>query len=243
MAISTNSIIHYTDKLDSLLAIISEGFKVRFCSELMQSPGWRVNVMVPMVSFCDIPFSSFQDHIEAYGSYGIGLSKQWAFRMGVNPVLYLSKGSSLTRQYLDYMAETIKKKTKADIKALDFMKQLIIYAKNYQADLERKDTVIENYRFYNEREWRYILQSHSKKKVSPVFGGNMAEKGELNESIADARIGFDVDEITYIIVKTIDEIEIAINAIRSAYNDRCTSKQLDILLSKIISVEQIRSDF
>lgn len=243
MAISTNSIIHYTDKLDSLLGIISEGFRVNFCSEVMQSPKYKVSLLVPMVSFCDIPFSSFQDHINAYGSYGIGLSKDWAFRNGLNPVLYMSKGSSINRQYLDYMAETIPKKTKADIKAMDFMKKLIVYAKNYQADLERKNTKIENYRFYNEREWRYILESNNGKKVSSVFGEDKADKSSLNESIADARIQFDVDEITYIIVKTIDEIEAAINAIRAFYNDRCTSKQLDILLSKIISVEQIRSDF
>ena len=243
MAISTNSIIHYTDKLDSLLGIISEGFRIKFCSEIMQSPEYRINLMVPMISFCDIPFSSFQDHIQAYGSYGIGLSKQWAYRNGINPVLYMSKGSSINRKYLNYMAETIPKKTKADIKALDFMKQLIVYAKNYQADLERKDTKIENYRFYNEREWRYILEYHNRKKVSAVFGENKADKASLNESIVDARVGFDVDEITYIIVETLEEIEITINAIRNAYNDRCTSKQLDILLSKIISVEQIRSDF
>jgi hypothetical protein len=141
------------------------------------------------------------------------------------------------------MAETIPKKTKADIKALVFMKQLIVYAKNYQADLERKDTKIENYRFYNEREWRYTLEYHNRKKVSAVFGENKADKTSLNESIVDARVGFDVDEITYITVETLEEIEITINAIRNAYNDRCTSKQLDILLSKIISVEQIRSDF
>lgn len=243
MAISTNSIIHYTDKLESLLGIISEGFKVKFCSEVMKSPKWRIDALVPMISFCDIPFSSFQDHIKAYGSYGIGLSKNWANHKGINPVLYLSYGSSINNTYLNYMAETIPKKTKADIKSLDFMKKLIVYTKNYQEDLERKNVKIINYRYYDEREWRFILQQHNQKAVLPVFGQNKGDKEQLNESIKDVRIGFDVDQITYIIVKNIEEIEVTINAIRNAYNDRCTSKQLDILLSKIISVEQIKSDF
>lgn len=243
MAVSTNSIIHYTDKLESLLGIISEGFRVRFCSELMQSPKWRIDALVPMISFCDVPFSSFQDHIAAYGSYGIGLSKDWAYLKGINPVLYMSKGSSINNTYLNYMAETISKKSKADIKALDFMKKLIVYAKNYQADLERKDVKITDYRFYNEREWRYILQDHNRKPIQPVFSPKPDDKEKLNESIKEVRIEFDVKFITYIIVKTIDEIEIAINAIRTSYNDKCTSKQLDILLSKIISVEQIKNDF
>jgi hypothetical protein len=243
MAVSTNSIIHYTDKLDSLLGIISEGFKVRFCSELMQSPKWRIDALVPMISFCDIPFSSFQDHVQAYGSYGIGLSKDWAYNNGINPVLYMSKGSSINNTYLNYMAETISKKTKADLKAMDFMKKLIVYAKNYQADLERKNVKIPDYRFYNEREWRFILQVHNRKSIQPVFSPKPGDKETLNESISDIRIDFDVKHITYIIVKTIDEIEVAINSIRSSYNDRCTNKQLDILLTKIISVEQIRNDF
>jgi hypothetical protein len=243
MAISTNSIIHYTDKIENLLGIISEGFKVRFCSELMQSPRWIIDALVPMISFCDVPFSSFQDHIQAYGSYGIGLSKEWAHIKGINPVLYMSKGSSINNTYLNYMAETIPKKTKADIRALDFMKKLIVYAKNYQADLERKNIKLPDYRFYNEREWRFILQEHNRKIILPVFGPKDGDKERLNESISDLRIEFDVTHITYIIVKTIDEIEITINAIRNAYNDKCTSKQLDILLSKIISVEQIKNDF
>lgn len=155
----------------------------------------------------------------------------------------MSKGSSINNTYLNYMAETIPKKTKADIRALDFMKKLIVYAKNYQADLERKDIKLPDYRFYNEREWRYIPQEHNRKAILPVFGPKDGDKERLNESISELRIEFDVIHITYIIVKTIDEIEITINAIRNAYNDKCTSKQLDILLSKIISVEQIRNDF
>ena len=30
------------------------------------------------------------------------------------------------------------------------------YSKNYEADLKRKGDVIKNYRFYNEREWRFV---------------------------------------------------------------------------------------
>lgn len=245
MAVSTNSIIHYTNTLDNLLGIVSEGFKVKFCTEIFQSPKWRVEALVPMISFCDIPFSSFQDHISAYGSYGIGLSKNWANLKGINPVLYMAIDSSLNNFYLNYMAETIRKKTKADIKAADFMKKLIVYAKNYQADLLRRNVKLSDYRFYNEREWRFILEDHNGKTIHPIFSANIEkeDKETLNKSIIDVRIDFDVSQITYIIVQKIDEIEVTINAIRSAFNDKCTSKQLDILLSKIISVEQIKNDF
>ncbi|WP_184548356.1 abortive infection system antitoxin AbiGi family protein [Mucilaginibacter sp. FT3.2] len=122
---------------------------------------------------------------------------------------------------------------------------MIAYAKNYKADLTRGDFSFKDYRFYNEREWRYVPTKNNRKDIEARFNPVDYDhtKVELNDTIADIRVEFEPTDITYIIVKTIDEIEVTINSLRMHYNDKCTSKQLDILLTKIISVEQINNDF
>src|ERR1017187_10890632 len=49
---------------------------------------------LPMTCFCDIPLSQIADHISFYGDYGIGMSKKWGLTKGLNPILYVNKGSS-----------------------------------------------------------------------------------------------------------------------------------------------------
>jgi hypothetical protein len=47
----------------------------------------------PMISFCDIPLALAKDQISKYGSYAIGLSKEWGISNQLNPVIYLESNS------------------------------------------------------------------------------------------------------------------------------------------------------
>jgi len=101
MAISTNSVIHYTRNFENIKGILSrQGFKLKYCIENMDLVTIPNNsYAVNMVSFCDIPLSEIKNHIDSYGSYGIGLTKNWAKAMGLNPVLYIEKESYLAKVY------------------------------------------------------------------------------------------------------------------------------------------------
>jgi len=94
MAISTNSIIHYTRKYDTITSVLQEGFRIKYCAEALKLGNDKFSKTAhQMISFCDIPLSNSKQHFSAYGRYGIGLSKDWAKRNGVNPVIYIDKNS------------------------------------------------------------------------------------------------------------------------------------------------------
>lgn len=88
MAISTNSIIHYTSSYKALTGVLKEGFRIKYCLEKLNLGDNYQNAAHPMVSFCDIPLSDSKQHFAAYDQYGIGLSKSWAIENGINPVIY-----------------------------------------------------------------------------------------------------------------------------------------------------------
>ncbi|MDA3779645.1 MAG: abortive infection system antitoxin AbiGi family protein, partial [Bacteroidales bacterium] len=103
MAISSNSIIHYTKELTRLESIIkSKGFRICYCSEKVNTRGGKsYSFAIPMVSFCDIPIVEYKKHfyhtkgkkLGYYGDYGIGLNKSWATKNGLYPVVYIDYNS------------------------------------------------------------------------------------------------------------------------------------------------------
>lgn len=87
MPLSSNSLIHFTKNKSTLCGILENDFKIKYCLETINAKRHQYIGAVPMVSFCDIPLSEVKDHIKKYGAYGIGLSKQWGIKNGLNPVL------------------------------------------------------------------------------------------------------------------------------------------------------------
>jgi hypothetical protein len=246
MPVSSNSIIHYTKKFEILLKILEEGFKVTYCVEAVRSAvlKFKVKMAVPMISFCDIPFSDFEAHINSYGSFGIGLSKKWATKNGLNPVLYLEENSTIS-QLLTSIVKDYKGGKAVSKELKDFTKNIAVYTKNYEGLLSRDPIVIPNYRYYDEREWRYIPSIDELKTttVSIRTEEYKADKKKFNDSIDHLRIKFEPEDITYIVVEKLEQIEETINFLRQKYHNKYTGLQLDILLSKIISCEQIKHDF
>jgi len=86
------SLFHFTKSMDVLQTILKEGFWPRYCLEDVQWQGHDTYEFVayPMVCFCDIPISRISEHVGFYGSYGIGLTKQWGIKNNLNPVFYFS---------------------------------------------------------------------------------------------------------------------------------------------------------
>lgn len=100
MSKSANILFHYTRSIDNLIGIIENGFEHRpvrenlsirgFTESLFSIPGVvRFEFVWHMVCFCDVPLRDVHDHIEQYGSYGLGLDKEWGIVKGITPVRYI----------------------------------------------------------------------------------------------------------------------------------------------------------
>ncbi|MFU0923178.1 abortive infection system antitoxin AbiGi family protein [Kluyvera sichuanensis] len=76
----SETLFHFTKSSDTLEIILKNGFWPRYCLEDIR---WLEftdveYVSYPMVCFCDIPLSRISEHVSFYGSFGLGVSKDWA---------------------------------------------------------------------------------------------------------------------------------------------------------------------
>ncbi|NTW33778.1 MAG: hypothetical protein HGB12_14350, partial [Bacteroidetes bacterium] len=157
MAISTNSIIHYTDTFEKLELIIKEGFAIKYCAEELTIQKDLSSLAAhPLVSFCDIPLSQAYRHFDAYGRYGIGLTKLWANKLGINPVLYLDKDSSISKTFGELIKERRNKESNLTKEQKSKILRIKSFTKNYSGHLKRNSIDDQNYKFYDEREWRLV---------------------------------------------------------------------------------------
>ncbi len=248
MTISTNSVIHFTDKFENLKGIIeSKAFKIKYCSEETYLDNkFSMDCAYPMCSFCDIPLSEIKNHIDSYGSYGIGLTKTWAKRSGLNPVLYIEQNSQLSKFLLKEALRIyeLSKKGSPDIEQIDEFMMYMSHCKNYEGNLKKGKVNSDSYRFYDEREWRYIVPEEELKSAAPfiTIDDYKKDKDSFNERLKDCRLNFQTTDISYIIIDSEDEIPDVLKVINDTFEDSITAKELKILSTKILTKNQIWND-
>lgn len=245
MSISTNSIIHYTNTLAKLKGIITEGFKIKYCVEKLISKTKSYGNAHPMISFCDIPLSDSSRHFDLYGSYGIGISKEWAKKYGINPVLYIDKDSRIS-DALDKLEKKFSGNKKAiPDEAFNVILMTKCFSKNYRGPLKRGKIDDSNYKFYDEREWRFVPNKSDIGNESVSVDATIYEKDKdlFNNKLSEYRFTFNHDDISYLIVKSTDEIPDMIEFLRNSFYKTLKISELDILLSKVCSTEQIIEDY
>lgn len=258
MPVSNNSVVHYTKNIENLSSILKmRAFCLKYCLETIDicindNYNKPVEVAIPMVSFCDIPFTQIKKHSSNYGCYGIGLSKDWAIRRCLNPVVYLANNSWLKGQLMElyihidffkqrdqdnFNANTMKKNRELCQLENDLTK-LFCCVKNYFGDVPSRG--IKNYTFYDEREWRFVAfqgcgLAHIIEKTRYE-----KEKETLNKKAKEVLLEFNYKDITYIILKTEKEV---LNFIDTLEKYEISKEMLRGLIRKIITLEEIERDF
>lgn len=250
MAISANSIIHYTKDPNSLLAIIRErGFRYSYCSEKLKTRGGQnYTAAIAMVSFCDIPISDYKKHfynkkntgdLGYYGDYGIGLSKNWASRQGLNPVIYIEHNSFVSHSLRKTYEELLDDKGQI----IDIgNSSSILYVKNYEGELKRGGRIVKSkYRFYDEREWRLVPKTKDIGNNPPVIDDNQYQtnKNVFNENIKSFLLKFELEDISYIIVKEASEVKKVYDEMSIVFK----KSVLDLQSITVLTSEQIVADF
>ena len=246
MAISANTLFHFTSKYETLIEILQSRFFPRLCLEKgLWYPGDR-KWAIPMVCFCDIPLSNIADHTQKYGNYAIGIKKRWAIEQGVTPILYVHDNSSFIKQGLDALKWSLElsEKDKGHLsERLAQVMSMFFMMKPYEGYQERYGKR-KKVRFYDEREWRYIPPiggNHLNFLTDEMFNDNI-QRESLNSFNEQYGVIFNPDVINYIIVEREDEIVPLMHELHSIKGN-FSYKSVELLSSRIISMDRIREDF
>lgn len=246
---SPNTLFHFTNSAENLIGILKNEFYPRYSLEKYIIGKSSITAAFSMVCFCDIPLSQIKDHIEKYGEYGIGMSKEWAKKNGLNPVLYLEKGSTLSKNIRAITINIFKDKIirvngiKTDIQKEIF--DVLRYIKPYEGDLYGNTEITKNIRFYNEREWRYVpdpQKSEGEPFLTKKNFQNDVQRIQENTKMEEAKLSFEPHDIKYIIVKEEKEILSMADAL-SVIKPKYDTDTIKILMTKILTSKQIVNDF
>ncbi len=249
-----STLFHFTKK-DGFLKILKETFKISYAREAIKSTKNERKYVVPMVSFCDIKLSEIKYFIEkGYGNYGIGLTKEWANKNGLTPVMYINRHFDIANKLiegLNSMYAHINKLSNTNelnkmAKSYHNILNLYQYVKNYEGELIRDEILVDsNYRFADEREWRYVPPLEIPNIEPFVAISNIKTKSQkklYNNKLSHLRLSFEPEDIKYLFVENEDDIMELINHLdyaKSKYGPGTRRR----LVSRILKVEQIKNDF
>lgn len=277
----TSSVFKFTKDFELLKKILRDGIIPNYCEEDLSFDKTTFVVGIPMASFCDIPITLLDEHNKRYGNYGIALSKEWAQKKGLTPIMYIANSKILQAVYyhheqnqklLDwYNTDGVKKKLIEDtvfkgfpledyIKILNAQQEhavnthIIGYLKMYEG-LYRGNPINN----YEENEWRYIVpdkegtewfwtrDEYMKWRNPNNINISNVKKPSPSESLKKYTLKFELNDISYILIKD-DEFKIRLiefikNLKSIGGNPVVDEVQMDELISRIITLEQVKRDF
>lgn len=235
----SETIFHFTKKLDYLKSILKNGFFPRFCLEDVE---WMEskddNLAYPIVCFCDIPLSRITEHTSYYGKYGLGLTKEWAIKNNLSPVLYFSDKNAHLPQLANFLLEQSKKDLNNTV-LLENTYSLLKLMKPISGKMKDSSSgTIDEKDFYQESEWRYAAPSDELLKDSEDFE---ELRDKANKSAEEYSLKFTSSDVKYIFISDDAEIIQLCNFIDNNMKELMTD-EIEILKTKIISLKTIMND-
>lgn len=229
----------------TLKLILEHGFWPRYC---LEDIGWlgQANyeyVAFPMVCFCDIPLARIGEHVKFYGNFGLGMSKGWALRNGLNPILYIAGENSLRQELKSFNSHANRLNSDDDTEnAKKSMRYVYAHSKPAEGSMIVSGKPSEK-EFYQESEWRYVPQARKITTYLPKHHFDTPENLEKANSSTreNCMLTFTPQDIRYIFVKSDADIPEIVNFIQTSM-DNFPSADLKVLLSRVTSLESISED-
>lgn len=250
--LSSDTLFQYTGSSDTIERILEgKNFWPRYSTQY----NWNgYQFAIPVCCFCDIPLSKVLDHVSFYGKFGIGMKKSWAVDNKFTPTVYVGNNSHMFNKYkniVSTIASTgLQKKDEDDIRLLFLLKR--ISGKDYRLEKENDDyKYVEKgvRKFYDEREWRFVptLTSYAEYFKISKEKYTKEEIDKFSNETKDLGPKFKFSDINYIVVDTETSRRNLIHKLSDGKNSGkfgfASEYEQYLLMSKILSCEQIKNDF
>lgn len=156
----SDNLYHFDKKPDRIASALTRGgLTLNYVVEDLSFLGVEqiCHVAFPMICFCDIvpEKNRLKPHMDQYGSYGIGLSKNWGREQGVQPVHYILPTSPYARDFSQAINAAFSATDSLDTEPTktlcDFLVTNLAFAKPLWGSNNGT-----NYCFEDECEWRFI---------------------------------------------------------------------------------------
>lgn len=151
--ISSRYLWHYTKSITTVKDILKNGFDLSLCTKIGEGvPYLRDDydlISITRVCFTNVsPLDVDKVHIDKYGEYCIGFTREWINRQNISPVIYCTKDGILTK--------LLKPIVQTDIQLYKLCKQYSDYNSDNAIKDDRYPNTMNHLRYYDEHEWRYI---------------------------------------------------------------------------------------
>lgn len=240
----SRTLFHFTKNLNVLKSILADGFWPRYCAEDTRWHGQAdaPTVAFPMSCFCDIPLSRISEHVNFYGQYGLGMTREWATANGLNPILYVAGENDLVTELRKLNKHANSLVMEKQIPAKETMRYIYAYTKPVSGVMIVDGSPVEK-DFYLESEWRYVPQHNEINAylLHPIFSDLDQLHVENEKTRQHCRLRFTPKDIKYIFVRFDSDIPDMINFIQTTL-DHYPHADTKILMSRVTSLESIQGD-
>ncbi|MGR6831350.1 abortive infection system antitoxin AbiGi family protein [Aliivibrio wodanis] len=244
MSPKSHTLFHFTQSRETLKLIFKNGFWPRYCLEDVRWFGFKSfdYIAYPMVCFCDIPLSKIDDHVNFYGEFGIGLTREWAIKNGLNPILYVAGDNHITQSFRELNDHANKSEGEQQTRAKVTMRYLLAHTKPTEGQMVMNNKPVDKL-FYQESEWRFVPKDSEAPEY--LVKSNYEDEAVFNEAneltLKNCALTISPQDVKYIFVKSDTDIPDMINFIQTDL-DGFANSDIKVLMSRVVSLESIRQD-